>query len=260
MLKYRILSISIIISFIANLSSYSQIGVNTENPNFLVHIDGLKNNQATGSVTALQMLDDVVIDANGNVGLGTAPSTKLDVNGSLFLSGTKLEADMRLISDANGYATWRSINNLLKPIESIQKGLLYGDPAGLADPNVEDPARSYSWTATQINGWTNITRTAITVTPGTWLVYASVGFTGYGDPAKGNNFFWMQLRNKTAGTTLETTGNLLEFTGGYWAKPQFMKLITFQQNAQLEIWVGNEGAGKVNNRYGGSHFGAIKIE
>ncbi|PXV69029.1 hypothetical protein CLV62_101298 [Dysgonomonas alginatilytica] len=258
MLKYRILFINIIVSLVISLPSYCQIGINTENPKYLFHLDGLGNNATSGSVSASQLLDDVVVDNNGNVGLGAAPTVKLEVKGSLFLAGTGLEPEMRLISDANGYATWRSIENLLNPIEAVTKGLLYGDPTGLTDPNVADPARTYTWTASQINAWTNLTRTSIKVTPGTWLVYASMGLTGT-PAAIGNNFFWMQLRNKTTGAILETVGNLHEFTGGGWAKPQFMKLIVFQQNAELEIWVGNEAASSVNNRYGGSHFGAIKI-
>lgn len=260
MLKYRVWLLNIIISLVISVPSYSQIGVNTENPKYLLHIDGLKNNATSGSVSALQLVDDVIVDSNGNVGLGAVPmpTVKLEVNGSLFLSGTNLEADMRLISDANGNATWKSIDNLLSPIEAVTKGVLFGDPTGLADPSVADPSRSYTWTASQINAWTNLTRTSIKVTPGTWLIYASVGLNA--SSVVGNNFFWMQLRNKTAGgAVLETVGNLHEFTGGFWAKPQFMKLIVFSQNAELEIWVGNEGAGTVNNRFGGSHFGAIKI-
>lgn len=258
MLKYRILFINIIISFVISLPSYSQIGINTENPKYLLHIDGQGNNATSGAVSPSQLLDDVVVDNNGNVGLGAIPTVKLEITGSLFLSGTNLESEMRLISDANGYATWRSIENLLNPIEAVTKGVLYGDPTGLTDPNVADPSRIYAWSGTQINAWTNLTRTSIKVTPGTWLVYASMGITG--TPATiGNNFFWMQLRNKTTGAVLETVGNLHEFTGGGWAKPQFMKLIVFQQNAELEIWAGNEAASSVNNRYGGSHFGAIKI-
>lgn len=260
MRTYKILYLNMMILWGVSLSSYSQIGINTENPKYLLHIDGSGNNATSGTVSASQLLDDVIVDSKGNVGLGAVPmaSVKLEVNGSLFLSGTNLEADMRLISDANGYATWKSINNLLSPIEAVNKGVLYGDPTGLADPNVEDASRSYRWTASQINTWTNLTRTTIKVTPGTWLVYASAGLTGV-PSAIGNNFFWMQLRNKTNGAVLETVGNLHEFTGGGWAKPQFMKLIVFTQNAELEIWVGNEAASWVNNRYGGSHFGAIKI-
>lgn len=260
MFKYRVFIINFIGLFTLNLMCYSQIGINTDNPKALLHIDGAKNNPSTGMVSSSLLLDDVIVDNDGNVGLGAIPTVKLEITGSLYLGDSGLQPEMRLISDANGYATWKSIDNLLNPIEKVEKGLLYGDPTGLTDPNVADPSRTYSWWSGPINRWMNVTRTAINVTPGTWLIYASVGITTVRNVSTtGNNFAWIQLRNKTNGTVLDTSGNLYEFTGGGWGKPQLMTLIVFNQNAELEIWIGNEGPGEINNRYGGSHFGAIKI-
>lgn len=235
---------------------FSQIGVYTDNPQYLFHLDGKGDNPDNSAPTSSQLSDDLIIDGSGNVGVGTAPTTKLDIKGSLFLSGTNLKADMRLLSDGNGNASWKDINDIFTPIESILDGLLYGDPTGLADPNVEDPSRSLVITTT----WTNITRTSIKVTPGTWLIYSSVSANGYGSPTTtGPTFFWIQLRNKTNGQVLETVGSLHEYEGGYWSKPQFVKLITFTADAELEIWAIADIYDTVRNRYGGSHFGAVKI-
>lgn len=236
------------------IEAKAQIGVYTENPKYLFHLDAKANNPSSGAVSAALMSDDFMIDGNGNVGVGVSPTTKLDINGALFLSGTGLKADMRLVSDAQGNASWKEINDMLKPIESILKGLLYGNADGLVDPNVEDRTRSL----TVPKVWTNLTRTSIKVTPGIWLVYSSVGANGYAQRT-GPNFFWIQLRNKTNSKVLETVGSLHEYEGGYWAKPQFVKLITFTANAELEVWAISDIQATVNNRYGGTHFGAVKI-
>lgn len=256
MKQYKLYIIALSVFFyVGKQSAFAQIGVYTENPKYLFQIDAAGNNPTTGTVTAAQMTDDFIIDANGNVGVGIAPTAKLDIKGGLFLSGTGLKADMCLISDANGNGSWKEINDMLKPIESILKGTLYGNADGLADPNVEDTSRSI----TVGSSWLNITRSSIKVTPGIWLIYSSVGVSGYGVSGMGPTFFWIQLRNKTNGQVLETVGSLHEYEGGYWAKPQFVKLVTFTANAELEIWGISDISARINNRYGGTHFGAVKI-
>lgn len=232
----------------------AQIGIYTDNPQFIFHVDAKANNASSGAVTAAMLNDDFVIDNDGNVGVGVRPTTKLDINGSFFLAGTSLKPEMRLVSDANGNASWKEINDMLKPIESILKGILYGNADGLADPNQADPTR----TITVPNIWTNITRTSIKITPGIWLIYSSVGASGVQNQT-GPNYFWIRLRNKTNGQILETVGSLHEYEGGFWAKPQFVKLISFTANAELEIWGISDISAEINNRYGGTHFGAVKI-
>lgn len=252
MKQYIIIFISIFCINMVGLKA--QIGVYTDNPKYLFHLDAKGNNPSSGTVSAAMLSDDFVVDSNGDVGVGVTPTTKLDINGDLFYSGTGLKQDMRLVSDAQGYASWKEINDMLNPIESILKGLLYGNADGLADPNQEDASRSITVPKT----WTNLTRTTIKVTPGIWLIYSSVGASGVANKT-GPNFFWIQLRNKTNGQVLETVGGLHEYEGGYWAKPQFVKLITFAANSELEVWGISDVSVVINNRYGGTHFGAVKI-
>ena len=62
----------------------AQIGINTENPKTLLHIDGASTpattNPPTGNISTAQAADDIVITNQGNVGIGTiAPTTKLDI-------------------------------------------------------------------------------------------------------------------------------------------------------------------------------------
>jgi len=56
--------------------------------------------------------DRAVIDANGNVGIGTTtPGAKLDVAGSIKITGGTPAVNEVLTSDANGLATWEPIGN-----------------------------------------------------------------------------------------------------------------------------------------------------
>lgn len=60
--------------------AYSQVGINTPNPQGVLHVDGAKDNPATGTPTAAQQANDVVVNSAGNLGIGlTSPANKLDV-------------------------------------------------------------------------------------------------------------------------------------------------------------------------------------
>ncbi|SUP53747.1 Uncharacterised protein [Weeksella virosa] len=75
-------NIYLLILLFAISSLYAQVGINTDNPQQLFHVDGQKNNPTTGSPSADQQKDDVVITVDGRLGIGTiAPTEKLDVNG-----------------------------------------------------------------------------------------------------------------------------------------------------------------------------------
>ncbi|WP_415328218.1 hypothetical protein [Chryseobacterium sp. MMS23-Vi53] len=72
--------------------SFAQVGVNTTNPQGVFHVDGAKDNNATGSPTAAQQLNDLVVTSAGNVGVGTTvPTAKMEINsGTANTSGLKL--------------------------------------------------------------------------------------------------------------------------------------------------------------------------
>jgi hypothetical protein len=72
--------------------AFSQTGIGTSNPLGMLHVDGAKDNPATGSPSAAQMANDFTVTPTGNVGVGTiAPTSKLEVNsGAPNTSGLKL--------------------------------------------------------------------------------------------------------------------------------------------------------------------------
>lgn len=63
---------------------FSQVGIDTQNPKGVLHIDGGKDNPSTGSTfTPVQQSNDVVVTSAGKIGLGThTPVTKIDARNS----------------------------------------------------------------------------------------------------------------------------------------------------------------------------------
>ena len=117
MKKNIIISIGLLLSGF----SYSQVGINTANPQGIFNIDGGKDNPTTGSGhTDAQQLNDFTVTAAGNVGIGKiAPSTKLHITtgGTATTpnpSGFRLEdgnqnTNFVLTSDTNGVGTWKPV-------------------------------------------------------------------------------------------------------------------------------------------------------
>lgn len=102
----------IVLTFLLTLSLglvFGQIGINTENPLAIFHVDGAMDNLA--SPTAAQILNDVVVTSAGDIGVGTlTPSVRLEiVKGTSsplrIVDGSTMTAKV-LESDANGIAGW----------------------------------------------------------------------------------------------------------------------------------------------------------
>lgn len=74
--------LSLTVSFISGQTS--GVGINTSNPQGILHIDGAKNNPSTGTTfSSTQQANDIIVDFNGNIGAGKiVPTTKLDVRGT----------------------------------------------------------------------------------------------------------------------------------------------------------------------------------
>ncbi|PKF74494.1 hypothetical protein [Chryseobacterium sp. PMSZPI] len=115
--------------------AFSQIGVNTPNPQGTFHVDGAKDNASTGVPTIAQQANDFVVLNNGNVGVGTvAPTNKLDIrsttNGALKIVDGTQGANKILTSDENGVATWKDFPAPVAPADTNiynSNGTLTGD-------------------------------------------------------------------------------------------------------------------------------------
>lgn len=53
-----------------SIIAFSQVGINTPNPQGMLHVDGAKDNPATGIPTDVQQANDFTVTSAGNVGIG----------------------------------------------------------------------------------------------------------------------------------------------------------------------------------------------
>ncbi|WP_163320869.1 hypothetical protein [Dysgonomonas sp. 520] len=90
--------------------AFGQVGVNTENPQGVFHIDAARNTNGNTNIS-----DDVVVDTQGRVGVGTnVPQTKVDIRSATQGGGFRLQDGSQgdgkvLLSDASGNASWGNL-------------------------------------------------------------------------------------------------------------------------------------------------------
>ncbi len=130
---------------------YSQVGINTENPQGIFTIDGGGDNPITGVPTTIQQSNDLMMSAAGDVGLGTvAPQTRLHVAGEITVDITKysnihpVSIDMSRVRASAGTAWhlpmgWkadRSLAVLPGQLEAAVKVVARGNGTVLTIPSV----------------------------------------------------------------------------------------------------------------------------
>lgn len=70
-------------SLLVSSLAFSQVGINTANPQTTLHVDGGKDNPASGTPSAAQQANDFAVTSTGSTGIGTiTPTNTLDVNGT----------------------------------------------------------------------------------------------------------------------------------------------------------------------------------
>lgn len=142
---------------------FSQVGVNTTNPQGIFNIDGNKDNPVSGTPSAQQQLNDFTVLSSGNVGIGTTtPSTKLEiqtggtsttpVTGFKLVDGNQSKSYV-LTSDSDGVGTWAPV------AVSMVKATITTIP----DESGNIPFKNMS-------GWSVRSNASITLGPGTWRV------------------------------------------------------------------------------------------
>lgn len=76
---------NIILALIFSVNFLSaQVGIFTENPRGVLHIDGMSDNPSEGIVNEVQAANDFIISETGNIGVGTVnPKVKVDLRSNI---------------------------------------------------------------------------------------------------------------------------------------------------------------------------------
>ncbi|WP_221407223.1 hypothetical protein, partial [Dysgonomonas macrotermitis] len=106
----------------------AQVGINTQNTQGVFHMDAAGDNTASGTITAAQSTNDILIDNTGNVGIGTLnPTARLHLKSSVageafrLADGTQGENKI-LLGDADGNAWWGITKGLGGYIVNLTQG------------------------------------------------------------------------------------------------------------------------------------------
>lgn len=176
-------------------SQDKNVGIDTNNPKSLLHVDGGKDNPkiATEIPSATQIANDVLVTKEGNIGIGVlTPTTKLDIysttEGALKLVDGTQGANKVLMSDANGIATWQTLNSL----KAVVTGVF---PSTGTQVQGDGTLNSF--------GAVKYSQTYIDLTPGNWLVNIGVTVRSKQDIL---NRFWMHGYLSTSTTSVIQNG------------------------------------------------------
>ncbi|PXV69130.1 hypothetical protein CLV62_101399 [Dysgonomonas alginatilytica] len=117
-------SILLIISLLLAELSISQVGINTEDPKGVFHIDAKGDTGAQG----VKFSDDIVVNTEGKMGIGTlTPQARLDINGNLRIADAPVIANAAvLVRDGTTgmVGTAVSVPTKVAFIQSIEAQLL----------------------------------------------------------------------------------------------------------------------------------------
>ncbi|MGE8536733.1 hypothetical protein [Chryseobacterium sp. JV274] len=196
--KKTILLCSLIISSLA----YSQVGINTTNPQGTFHVDGAKDNPSTGAPSTAQQANDFTVTPAGTVGIGvTVPTNTLDVNGTARIrtinsasSGTVLSSvyvdATGVVMKQAGSTTGEVRSNSGSIGAGVNAAYLTGIPNGL-----------YRLTITTVNGCDDATTVNYLVhSYGSNSYYGLKGINGFLTSTFGSPTYAQTARNTVAVT------------------------------------------------------------
>lgn len=286
----------IFIISIASFKTYSQVGINTNNPIHTFHVDADGN---TVELKPATMTDDVVITKDGNVGIGTIePDTdaKLHVEGEVKIIkdvsvGKNTIIDKNLTTSKIGIGTDNpqtslhinaGTENPFRMSDTTEKAgyLLTCDENGYAFWDALRPVSSI--VNGKVNKGVKITTSAsigvpitdsegnLNLSPGKWLVLARGVTTGN---LNGLHMYLVLNRHEADGTLtpLNRVSAYAEKNGDRMATPQFAYLLEIERGSKkpgdpdyyttfsLGMACSNYN-GVTTDTYGGGYFYAIRID
>lgn len=228
--------IYLLFSAITIYNALSQIGINTDNPQQLFHLDGASSaattNPENGAISAIQATDDVVINSEGYVGIGTStPSTQLHISsGSIKIDDGSQQERRVLISDADGNASWGAISGTWFAV------LHDGGLPPTQTPGMRQVTFNSSIISDPTNGAVNASTGTITV-PFTGyykLVLAAYFGNNFNDYPKGNLFIaypWVYVNG-----SLKYNPHVIGLTKTFGIAPTFIQPMKLNAGSIISLF------------------------
>ncbi len=187
----------------------AQVGVNTNNPVGIFHVDGNKDNMSTANPTQKQLYNDVVVEKNSsNVGIGTLPESNAKVSINIDSSiNTEIGKGFRLADGTQGTGNVLSLQN-------TQGDIVWKNRVSTV---IGKLGKGYSGRVDSEVGYTD---SYIDLPPGRWLIRSSIilRVVGYNGTYTDGLFAQLSWADKNADETYTSSvdaenGNL--FGGAY---------------------------------------------
>ncbi|NDW10122.1 hypothetical protein [Dysgonomonas sp. 520] len=209
-------SLLFLLMLLACTIAYGQVGVNTESPQGVFHIDAQKNTNGNTNIA-----DDIVVKANGNVGIGTNdPQAKVDIRSTTQGGGFRLQdgtqgTNRTLTSDANGNAFWKAGASLLS-------GMVYSSKP--------------DFILTGINVLTDI-GIQTTLSKGTYLINFKVSYFMIDGSLQEGDYHHLYFKEGSSLAGAEIAHFHDGVRNAYRDYPSYSKIIKFTEDTTLKAWV-----------------------
>lgn len=213
----------------------AQVGINTKNPFGVFHIDAEANTGGT-LTSPTNDSDDVVVNANGNLGIGTAnPTASLDLRGALRINDGTQGSGNIFTTDGTGLGYWDSEFKFKILSGAISNGILLGV------------------------GWSVISAQPITITAGKWLLSARVVTK---NSQESSYYTWLQIYDKTAKVAVNAAGGRPSYDSSLYCVVQTAGVVEVAvgQTREIEVHAQNHSVfASTSGGIGGSYLYAIKL-
>jgi hypothetical protein len=219
--------------------SFSQVGINTEKPLGAFHVDGKAD--TTDPPTAATLADDVIVTADGKVGLGTNdPQAKLDIRATggkgLRISDGNPEKGKIAVSDADGNLSWYT-----RPSpEQVSGGIILATSTTAPNLKKTNPSMTTAPVAVMISDPVK----PMVLKGGKWLIQVkyttrkTYDGSSYGVCNGGSHFYiWTLLYDATTFQVLTTVGTAQERSGFCISTPQLAHVVEIPAGEEHTISV-----------------------
>ncbi|SHF18382.1 hypothetical protein [Dysgonomonas macrotermitis] len=213
----------------------SQVGINTQNPLGVFHVDPLANTNVTGTNG---YEDDVIVTSTGNVGIGTVtPTAKLDVRGSVRIAdGTQAEGKI-FTTAGTGLGYWAETFKFQIIESSVYDGLLLPGGNGAA--------------------WLAVTP-EVELTAGKWMLMARLVTK---NACASTYFTWLRLLDASTGNAINAAGGRPSYDGAYYDIVETVGVIDITSGTKKVVLQGQNWSNctYTSPDLGGSYLYAIKL-